>query len=171
MLIVDCCDKELRDRSSLFTSHNQLNIIDFGEEINQRWNVALCPWRLNLTAFVQLCRRPPSPHPSFSTGDFWCPAYQPLFPNNKRGACRETSSVHMTSSPKSLPCRRYQNHPQPRHCSRLIKLQLIHAACSKCKCLCTGSGRYRPSDASHFTENESCICCYTIRQITAFDKM
>lgn len=62
MLLVDCCDKEVRDRSSLFTSRNQLNIIDFGEEINQLWNVALCPWRLNLTAFVLLRCRPPTPH-------------------------------------------------------------------------------------------------------------
>lgn len=62
MLIVDCCDKEVRNRSSPFTSRNQLNIIDFGEEINQSWNVALCPWRLNLTAFVLLCRHPPTHH-------------------------------------------------------------------------------------------------------------
>ncbi len=55
-------DKEVRDRGSLFSSRNRLNIIDFGEEINQSWSVALCPWRLNLTAFVLLRHRPPTPH-------------------------------------------------------------------------------------------------------------
>lgn len=104
--------------SGLFTSRNRLNIIDFGEEINQRWSVALCPWQLNLTPFVLLCRYAP---PSFSMADFQCPAYQSPFPNNKRVACRETSWIHTTSSLRSRP-RRYQNHPQPRHCSRLIKL-------------------------------------------------
>lgn len=28
----------------------------------------------------------------------------------------------------------------------------------------------RHSDASHFTENESFVCCYTSRLITGFDK-
>lgn len=141
---VNCCDRGVRDSSSVFTS--QLNIIDFREEINQPWNVTLCPWQLNLTAFVSLRRRPPTPHSPrvIFFFFFWCPAYQPSFPNKKRGACRETSTVHMTSSLWSRPCRRYRNHPQPRHCSRLIKLSLIHAACSKCKSLCTGSGRYSP---------------------------
>lgn len=57
---VNCCDRGVRDSSSVFTS--QLNIIDLREEINQPWNVTLCPWQLNLTAFVLLRRRPPTPH-------------------------------------------------------------------------------------------------------------
>lgn len=75
-------DKEtVRDRGSLFTSRNWLNIIDCGEEINQSWSVALCPWQLNLTAFVLLRRHPP---PLILHGWFLVPCLSALIPHQQR---------------------------------------------------------------------------------------
>lgn len=136
----DTVRHRVRDWCSLFINRNQLNIIDFGEEINQNWSVALCPWQLNLTAFVLLHCHPPTPHSPWVI--FGALLISPLFPTNKGDAWRETSRIHMTSSRRSRPRRRYQNHQQPRRCSRLINLYLIHPTFAKYVFLCSGLERY-----------------------------
>lgn len=64
-----------------------------GKKSIRTGSAALCPWQLHLTVFVLHRRRAPTPppKPSFSTGDVWCPAYQPSFTTNKRGTTGETS--------------------------------------------------------------------------------
>ncbi len=44
-----------------------------------------CGFMPSAVKFNSLCLAPPpSPHPLFSTGDFWCPAYQPLIPHQQK---------------------------------------------------------------------------------------
>lgn len=139
-------DNAARDRGGLFTSQNQSNIIDLGEEINQSRSVALCLWWLNLTAFVLLRHSPPLHHPIPHAPwvIFGALLIRPSFPSNKRVARRETSWNLPMSSQRSHPQCCYHNHPRPRRCSSLIKLRLIHTAHSVCVfvCLCRHSRRY-----------------------------
>ena len=118
----------MRERGRLFTSRSRLNIIDFGEEINQSWSVALCPRQLNLTAFVLLRRRTAKPfirNVWILFFFFGAPLISPHSPPTKE-----------TSSPRSRPRRCYRSHPEPQRRPSLMKLELICASCSKCVCVC-----------------------------------
>lgn len=90
MCVLDCSRGRThragaREGGRLVTSRKRLDIVDFGEEINQSWREPLCPWHLDLTAFVSLRR------PAFSTPDFRRPAHQPLIAQQqKEGTCLET---------------------------------------------------------------------------------
>lgn len=120
--------KEQWEADSL-QSHTTLNNFDFVEEITHSCRIALCPWRLHLTAFVLLCLcicHTPNPTPH-SLQLIWCPAHQTPFTTNKRGPWQETSKIHTTSSLQSHSLR-YQNRPWPRRFLRLIKLYLTHVS-------------------------------------------
>lgn len=117
------------DRGSLFKSRNRLNNIAFVAEITHSCRTALCPWQLNLTAFVLLCLcicNTSNPTPR-SLQLIWCAAHQTPFTANKRDPWQETSRIRMTSALRWHPlC--YQNRPRPRHFLRLIKLYLTHVS-------------------------------------------
>lgn len=99
--------------------------------------------------FNSLCLAPPlPPTPHSPRVIFGALLISPLFPTNKGDAWRETSQIHTTSSRRSRPRRHYQNHPQPRRCTRLINLQLIHPTFAKCVFLCSGFGRYEYQEAT-----------------------
>lgn len=160
--------------SGLFTSRNRLNIIDFGEEINQRWSVALCPWQLNLTPFVLLSRYAPpptTPHsPWLIFSALLIRAHSPTTKESHAGRPPESTrralwgAVHVvirtTRSPDTVPD--WLNY------SWYTPFALRVCVCVFVYRLCEIP---RHSDVSHFTENESCVCCYTSRQITASGKM
>lgn len=121
-------------------------------------NVAFMPRAVQSNS---LCLAPPpSPPPAVILhGWFLALSLSDLSPQQQRDEpSRRHSQVHMTRPQRIRPRRRYHNHLQPRHCSTLIKLQRTHPARPECRLLCPGSEEYRPSNASHFTEDESRIC-------------
>lgn len=82
-------------------SHNWLNVIDFVGEINRSCRVALCPWQVNLPAFVLLCffASATPPNTSFSTAVTWCPDHQTPFmtPTGDQSHCKAIHFVIRTA--------------------------------------------------------------------------
>lgn len=73
-----CTHRITEETGVCFTRHSQLNIVYFEKEITAiTW---LCPW--------------------WGNSIYWRAAYQPSFPNNRRGICQTTSQTTLRPPPR-----------------------------------------------------------------------